>query len=292
MVHALTSVPRFLRRPAALFESVGRGEDIGDRIRAFSVSSVLFLATYGFVTGLSHSLAQAAASAVKMPILFVATILFCLPAYYFFSLVLGSRLVPGQVITIVLAAISVTAFLLLGLSPVTLFFVLTSRSYPFFQLLAVVFVGLSGCVGLYFLWRGMSWVDNPMEDGRAGLRRALLGMWFVLFAFVASQMTWRLSPFVGDPERPFVLLEPSRDNFYVDVLKALLCLLGIEPWLGIGSVLGIAGLCALPLLALVFGIGVAADSVRRRRVPGVSQEAANVRRAAGAVSPSGVSPTR
>jgi len=55
-----------------------------------------------------------------------------------------------QVLTVVLTGIAVTAFLLLGLAPITLFFVLTSSNYPFFQVLAVLFVGISALIGSIF----------------------------------------------------------------------------------------------------------------------------------------------
>ena len=84
----LTIVPNFLRDPNAFFESIQREENIKHKVFALAVSSVLFLAIYGFVTGFSQSLLQALSSAAKMPLLFVATMAFCLPALYFFSLAL------------------------------------------------------------------------------------------------------------------------------------------------------------------------------------------------------------
>jgi hypothetical protein len=131
MNNPFTIIPRLLRNPAGFFESVSRGEQIALKIFALAISAITFLAAYGFVTGLSHSLWQAVSSAVKMPILFIATIFFCLPAFYFFSLVFGTTLSIAQVTTMVLSAIGVTAFLLLGLSPITLFFVLTSSNFAF-----------------------------------------------------------------------------------------------------------------------------------------------------------------
>ena len=88
MDNILTIVPRFLRDPQAFFESIQRGERVGFKVLGLAVSSVLFLAIYGFVTGFSQSLLQALSSAAKMPLLFVATMAFCLPALYFFSLAL------------------------------------------------------------------------------------------------------------------------------------------------------------------------------------------------------------
>jgi hypothetical protein len=271
MNSVLTIVPRFLRDPAAFFESVRRGEEIEAKSRSLAVSAVLFLAAYGFVMGLSHSFWQALSSAVKLPMLFVATIVFCLPAFYFFSLVLGTPLKMAQVTTVVLIGISVTAFLLLGLAPVMLFFVLTSKSYPFFQLLSVVFVAISGCIGVYFLWRGMSSVDPANERSPGNLRRTLLGLWFALYAFVGSQMTWRLSPLVGDPALPFILLRPSRDNFYMDVIHALEQAMGVQQsaWNAdaLPMLVGFSGICLIPLALLIFGVGVIAGRSKHSAIP-------------------------
>lgn len=261
MRNILTIIPRFLRDPQAFFESVQRGEEIRSKVVSLAVSSVLFLVIYGFVTGLSHSFLQALSSAVKMPLLFVATMAFCLPALYFFSLaLLRTQLRMLQVTVVVLAGIGVTAFLLLGLAPVTFFFVLTSGNYAFFQLLAVAFVAVSGCIGLYFLWRGMTRMDLGGEFAPGIFGRVLLGVWIILYAFVGSQMTWRLSPLIGDPEIPFVFLQPSRDNFYVDVIHALERATGIAqlPSAGGGDVMSmmvLSGFCLSVLCAVTLAIG-------------------------------------
>jgi len=267
MTQLFTIVPAFLRDPQAFYESISRGEAVGAKTRALAVSSIAFLAIYGFVTGLTHSPLQALSAALKMPILFVATLFFCLPAFYFFSLVLGTKLHLSQVTAVVLAAISVTAFLLLGLSPITLFFVLTSDNYPFFKVLAAGFVGLTGLVGMLFLWRGMLFLDTRNGDGSPKLRRPLLGLWFMLYAFIGSQMTWRLSPFVGDPNTPFFFSRPSRDNFYVDVLKAIIDLMGTRLTLEQLSPIAIGLTCVAPLLLLVFFVGTTRDRWGKTPLP-------------------------
>jgi len=63
------------------------------------------------------------------------------------------------------------------------------------------------------------------DRGRRAWRTLLLA-WVFLYAFVSSQMTWRLSPLVGDPARPFILLQPLRDNFSVDAMHAFERMLG------------------------------------------------------------------
>jgi hypothetical protein len=215
-------MPTFLRDPDAFFRSIQQDKGVRTKALELLLVALISFMVYGFTVGLAKSPLQAVSSAIKVPILFLSTMAFCLPALYFFSLaLLGTPLRMGQVLTVVLAGISVSGFLLLGLAPVTLFFVLTSENYEFFQLLAVAFVGLSASIGVYFLWRGMTLVEPARDHAQNKLGRRILLLWILLYAFVGTQMTWRLSPFIGGPEDPFYYLKPSRDNFYVDVMHAL-----------------------------------------------------------------------
>jgi hypothetical protein len=237
MNQIFSTIPRLLRDPESFYKNIERGKDIKSTTYALAFSSVTFLIVYGFIIGLPHSIFQALSSAVKMPLLFLVTMIFCLPALYFFSLaLLGTSLSILQITAIVLSGIGVTAFLLLGLSPIALFFDLTSANYPFFKVLAVVFVTVSGCIGLYYLWRGMTRVDKDKELTMGKIGRTLLGTWILVYGFVGAQMTWRLSPFIGDPEVPFVLLRPSRDNFFIDVFRAFGEAIGYTPSTSIVSV--------------------------------------------------------
>ena len=165
MNELFTIMPEFLRDPDGFFQSIQRNEKVNARALTLALVSLFSFMIYGFMVGLAKEPLQAVSSAVKVPILFLSTMAFCLPALYFFSLtLLGTPLRFMQVLTVVLSGISVTAFLLLGLAPITLFFVLTSTNYEFFQLLAVAFVGLSASLGVYFLWRGMTLVETARSD--------------------------------------------------------------------------------------------------------------------------------
>jgi uncharacterized membrane protein len=221
--------------------------------------SLLCLTVFGFVIGLAHSPWQALSSAVKMPILVIGAGLLCLPALYLFTQVLGTRLSMTQVATVVLSGVGVTALLLLGLSPVLLIFILTSHSYPFFQLLVVGSMVISGCIGLYYLWHGIDWV-NLFERASMSLRRGLTSAWFILYVFVGSQMAWRLSPFVGDPAQPFVWLQPSHDNLYVDVIRALEGASGLQLSAWILQPMWAGLVCLIPVALLIVGAGLSAGS--------------------------------
>jgi hypothetical protein len=266
-------IPTFLRDPRSFFESIQRGENLKTKILHLGLSATLYLAVFGFALGLSDDWRQALSSAVKFPLLFASTGLFCLPALYFFSLaLLGTPLRMSQVTAVVLCGFGVTAFLLLGLAPVTFFFVLISDNYGFFQLLAVVCVAISGTIGLYFLWNGMTIVEPNRQGAMKTLGRIILGGWLFLYAFVSAQMTWRLSPFVGDPMVPFVLIKPSRDNFYMDVLHAVQRSLGVSA-LSAGmtnTIVGIvfAFLCFDIVVLFILVIGLALGRSRRERRAG------------------------
>jgi hypothetical protein len=253
-------VSRLLRDPSAFFEGVRRGKNLYAAIGWLLVASALCLAVFGFVMGLAHSPWQALSSAIKMPILFIGAGFLCLPALYFFALVMGSQLHMAQITAAVIAGVAVMAVLLLGLSPVLLIFVLTSRSYGFFQLLAVACVALSGCIGFVYLWRGMVWVTLFGERARAGVQQMLMSIWLALYVFVGSQMAWRLSPFVGDPETPFVFLQPSRGNLYVDVMHALERIVGLRGVVVDSPPLWIGGACLLPMIVLIVGTGLVASA--------------------------------
>lgn len=225
---ALTIIPTFLKDPEAFFASVQRNENLRSKAVSLVISSAVFLVIFGFATGLSHTWMQALSTAVKMPLLFLLTLAFTLPALYFFALaLLNIQFSAVQAGVVFLSGIGVTSFLLLGLSPVTFFFVLTSTNYPFFQLLAVLFVAISGFSGLHYILKGFTWVDKDQELAGGTLGNLLLRAWIILYGFVGAQMTWRLSPFIGKPEDPFYIIRPSRDNFFIDVLNAIKQTFGI-----------------------------------------------------------------
>ena len=229
MKNLFTIIPQFLQDPRKFFSSIQRNQELKAKAISLFISSVVFFAIYGLMTGLSHSWQQALSTAVKMPVLFLITLVITLPALYFFSLaLLNVQFSVAQAGVVVLSGIGVAAFLLLGLAPITLFFVLTSSSYPFFKLLAVVFVAVSGVIGLNYILKGFTWVDKKNEFTSKPIGKVLLRAWVVLFGFVGAQMTWRLSPFIGAPQTPFAIINPARDNFFVDVLKTIEQLLGIN----------------------------------------------------------------
>ena len=221
----LAIIETILRNRRLFFAEIREGVDLEQKMRAMLVSSIIFFALYGAVMGSTHSLLQALSSAVKLPLLFLATLVVCSPTLYFFNLIFGSNQSLSQNFALILTAITVTAVLLLSFSPIVLFFLLTTRQYQFFKLLNVgVFTG-SGIVGVIFLTQGMRIVSASGKEG-AQARGAVVRLWILVYAFVGSQMAWTLRPFIGAPSMQFELFRQLGGNFYANIFASIGEILG------------------------------------------------------------------
>jgi len=225
VLDAFRVVDRILRNRNAFFTEIREGQDINARIRDMLISSAVFFALYGAVMGsTSPHWQQVLASAAKLPILFLITLIICLPSLYFFNLFFGSRLTFFQTLALVLTAITVTSVLLVSFLPIALFFWWTAPNYQFFKLLNVGIFTVTGFFGVVFLHMGMAHVH---QGEGVGLRLLVLWGWILIYGFVGSQMAWTLRPFFGAPELPFELFREMGGNFYGDVLRSVGEILGV-----------------------------------------------------------------
>ncbi|MBN1137616.1 MAG: actin-binding WH2 domain-containing protein, partial [Anaerolineae bacterium] len=144
----LAIIETILRNRYHFFAEIRDGIGLNEKMRAMLVSSILFLALYGAVLGSTHSLWQALSSAAKLPILFLATLIVCSPTLYFFNVLFGSNQSLTQNVALMLAAITVTAVLLLSFAPIVIFFLLTTVGYQFFKLMNVSIFAVCGIVGV------------------------------------------------------------------------------------------------------------------------------------------------
>jgi hypothetical protein len=222
---SLTIIESILRERQAFFSEIRQGKDIQGKMRAMLISSIAFLALYGAVMGSTHSLWQALSSAVKLPVLFLATLIVCAPTLYFFNLIFGSRQSLSQNIALMLTAITVTAVVLLSFAPIVLFFLLTSSNYQFFKLLNVGVFAVAGIIGVLFLVQGMRVVSHHGTED-AGARLLVVRLWIIVYAFVGSQVAWTLRPFVGAPSMQFELFRQLGGNFYTNIFASIGELLG------------------------------------------------------------------
>ena len=148
-------IERILRDRAGIWEQIIAERDLPKLILRMLLCSGISLAAYGAVLGASNGWLQALVSTVKLPLLFLATLAICLPTLYLFNLVFGARLSVLQACALIMVAITVTAVLTFAFAPISLFFLITARSYAFFKLLNVAILALTALIGLRFLTSGM-----------------------------------------------------------------------------------------------------------------------------------------
>ena len=216
----LAIIETILRNRTHFFHEIRDGIRLNEKMRAMLVSSLIFFALYGAVMGSSHSLWQALSSAVKLPVMFLATLFICAPTLYFFNVLFGSNQSISQNVALILTAITVTAVLLLSFAPITLFFLLTTSQYQFFKLLNVAIFSVSGIMGIIFLAQGMRIVSRDSLTGNSSSRQMVLRLWMFLYAFVGSQLAWTIRPFFGAPELPFELFRQLGGNFYTNIFAS------------------------------------------------------------------------
>jgi hypothetical protein len=148
-------IERILRDRGGVWDQIIGERDLPRLIGRMLITSAISLAAYGAVLGASSSGLQALISTVKLPLLFLVTLAICLPTLYLFNLVFGARLSVLQACALIMVAITVTAVLTFAFAPISLFFLVTARSYAFFKLLNVAILALTALVGLRFLTSGM-----------------------------------------------------------------------------------------------------------------------------------------
>jgi hypothetical protein len=94
---------------------------------------------------------QIPASMIKVPALFLLTLLVTVPSLYVFNTLVGSRLTFGSTTRLLLSALAVMLAVLASAGPIVAFFSLSTTSYEFMILLNVVVFAVAGLLGLGFL---------------------------------------------------------------------------------------------------------------------------------------------
>jgi hypothetical protein len=177
-------VTQFLAELDALLrgQRTARAELASGDIRfrlSLSLRAVLALGgAYGLCMGLfaltggrSDAWLQIVASTLKVPALFLLTLVVTSPSLYVFSALVGSHLRFMPVMRLLMSVMAVTVAVAASLAPILAFFTLSSKSYSFMVLLNVILLGASGFVGLAFLRHalvGLMLAAQPMAPVPAG----------------------------------------------------------------------------------------------------------------------------
>ena len=117
----------------------------------FSLASHWFFAETQSAAEFERAYSQFAASTVKVPLLFLLTLIVTFPSLYVFNALVGSKLRFTSVLRLLTAAMAVTMSVLAAIGPIVAFFSVCTDSYHFMVLLNVTAFGLAGVLGMLFL---------------------------------------------------------------------------------------------------------------------------------------------
>ncbi len=243
MFNALKQLDDLLRGHKTAPDQLARG-DVDLPLWVFAPLAVALGATYGFfmgwyavVTREPATWMQVLAAMIKLPALFLLTLVVTAPSLYVFSTLAGSRLRMASALRLLVAAIVVNLAVAASLGPILGFFTFSTTSYSFMIILNVLLMTIAGTVGLVFLLHTLRrLVDRPVDTaeqpdeapgpieplntseralGQAGF---IFRVWVVIYALVGAQMGWLLRPFIGTPDIPFTWFRERYSNFFESVL--------------------------------------------------------------------------
>lgn len=222
-------VDYLLRHPDEIMESLRSDNELWNLSRIFFIVSLLMAAIYGAVMGatnllqnsnmlLSDKFLMILITAIKVPILFLLTLVIIFPPIYVSNAFVGAQLSFRQMITMLLASLAIIATILASMATVAFFFALTSKSYHFIKLLHVLFFAYAGLSGASYLSKCVS--SMSLVTIRQISPKVFL-VWLLLYIFVGTQLAWVLRPFVGSPNEKFQVFRPRSGNFYESVASSL-----------------------------------------------------------------------
>lgn len=219
MLTWLRQLDKLLRGDATQLGSLQSGK-IEFPARSVLLAAIMLAATYGVCMGLFTVLRtggstdgwmQMLAAVVKLPLLFLLTLVVTLPSLYVFNALVGSRLTLLSVVHLLIASMAVTVTVLSSLGPIIAFFSLSTTSHPFMVLLNVTAAAIAGVLGMKFLFstlhrlvftreqapppvvaeateaqKSLAALDNrslaPSDDARSVFR-----IWVMVFALVGRR---------------------------------------------------------------------------------------------------------
>jgi hypothetical protein len=141
-------------------------------VRTFGPAAIVLGAIFGLCMASyaianrpsSESAQQAFAAMVKLPALFLVTLVISFPSLYVFNVLIGCRLGLRASLRLMVSAIVVNLAVAASLGPIVAFFAVSTQSYPFMVLLNVLMLALGGAIGLAFLSKSLRKLAEQAAD--------------------------------------------------------------------------------------------------------------------------------
>ncbi|MFH1549034.1 MAG: hypothetical protein ABIH04_00590 [Planctomycetota bacterium] len=197
-------VPRLLRARERMFADIRDNKADFGRVFQMAVVSLICFVVYGALMGLYNprfSPLQSLYGGIKLPLVFLGTLIVCLLPFYIINIFIGLRLRFRQIVNLFMTGVCSTSIVALCLAPIAAFFMLTVKGasrYHLIFLINVVLLAIAGFAGLVYISRAIRFLACHYESRtgvplRAG---AVLKLWMLVYIFVGIQLAWELRPYM------------------------------------------------------------------------------------------------
>jgi hypothetical protein len=188
---------RVLRAPGEIAVRCREEQDVNVIARTALFTLAISATVFGAAVGAWHGGAQIAFAALKMPIGIIGTLAIAAPAFYALAAVFGRPWALRSVLSLMLAAGTRFALVLLAMTPPLWLTINFGAPYEAIKLTATLVYALSGLAGLEVLVRGL---------GEGPGRRSTIGLFVGVFLLIGAQNAWVLRPYLGTPGTTEVVL--------------------------------------------------------------------------------------
>ncbi|MCK5832331.1 hypothetical protein KAH81_01540 [bacterium] len=207
-----------IRDRESFYDEVLKTDNNGILIIKMILGSLLLFSVYGISMGLYNSIPQAISAAIKVPVLFILSLIICSPALFIFNILLGSKLSLAQSLAMILSAFVMAGCILASFAPIVIFFMLIGSSYTFLRLLHIAIFTIAGLTSMKTLNDGLVYAcEEHSVYPKQGVQ--IFKIWVIIFAFVGTQLAWNLRPFLGNKDLQFQLFRKQDGNFYSHFIR-------------------------------------------------------------------------
>jgi hypothetical protein len=121
---------------------------------------------------------------------------------------------------IILSGFVLSTSVLIAMSPIAIFFLITGSNYYFLHLLHIAFFIFSGVFGIRLVIEALK-SSCEKENIYPKIGVTIFKIWAVIFIFVGIQLAWNLRPFIGKRGYPLIMFDKHEGNFYAAVIYSI-----------------------------------------------------------------------
>lgn len=214
-----------LQNKDEFFEEILHETKPWSRVWRLTIIFIGLTLLYGLVMGCYSGLLQALTAGIKVPLLFLLSLLICFPAFFVLQFILGSKMELSHMTVIILSGFVLMGAVMVSFAPIVVLFVLTGGNYYFLQLLHIAIFAIAGLFGMKVVVDALKYsCEQKNVYPKTGV--VVFRFWAVILAFVGIQLAWNLQPFLAEKTAGYALFKKYKGNFYTAVIYSIQQLTG------------------------------------------------------------------